>query len=511
MEKGKTLNLFDENVQWTVVCSMLIVTACLKMAYVLQDIANIFYLLTLGVTGIYVVFRGLQIIKEIKNKKIKLKQCRLEIVLFLIVLCFALSLLFNWNEFWIRNVRALISGIIFFFVLFAKAQGSPTAFLEKKMHVFNMIVIWITFFESLISCLFIFFHTTVIFENFSHSIFEIGWSMERIQGIYGNGNAEGVAGLLSFTISIIEMAFSRINKRKVSKIVYANILVQIIVVLVSASRSSFIGIIFVIAVSSFVSFWGRNGQKIKGIFKTIIITFAAGILLLGISNVVLKVSSLGDEEQYFVSLPEKKIERLNNEQSSADIISITDRFLTGKQSIANDENVGQPSDNASLQEETKGNSSLDEYSSGRIKIWKSGVKVFRNHLIWGGGLYGLENYLYEETDFFDEYNAERIELIKHNYYSMHNDYLQAFVSNGLLGGLLFNGLICYFVIYGIILFFRAKDQEDRQKKGYLLVLIGVMLLQGMFSFIFYFDAIATGTIFWLYLGILVAYYSPKEM
>lgn len=510
MKKGKLFDLLDGNDQWTIVCSMLIVTACLKMAYALQDIANISYFITLGTTGIYVAFRVLMTIKEIRNGKIRLNQCKLDIVLFLILLCFAISLAFNWNEFWIRNARALISGVIFFFVLFSKPKSLPVCYLEKNIHIFDMLVIWITFFESLISCLFIFSHTTLFFENFSHSFFEIGWSTERIQGIYGNGNAEGIAGVISFTISIIEIVFSRLNKRKASKIIYANIIVQVIAILVSASRSCFIGIIFVIGASCLVHYCVQNEHKIKGTFKTIIVTFIASMLLLSIGSIVPKISSLGDIREYLVSFPEKKIERIRNEQKDANVISIADRILTGKQTIVNDGNGQQNSEDNSLQEDEKGIGSLNDYSSGRIQIWEGGLKVFKNHLMWGGGLYGLENYLYEETEFFDNYDSERIEQIKHNYYSMHNDYLQAFVSTGLLGGTLYNGLILYLAVYGVVLFFRSREQEDREKKGYLLVLIGVLLLQGMFSYIFYFDAIATGTIFWLYFGILLAYNFPKD-
>lgn len=496
---------------WSWLCGMILLTASFKMAYVLQDVANILYVLTLLASIIFLV--GV-LFKRIKRKK--LFDDTIEKIFALIMLFFLVSTIVNFNAQILKNVRALIVGMIFFFILFQYAKNRKRTSLEEQLHRFNMIIIVLTFIYGIVMCFFIFYQGTFSFINFSGSTFEVGWYAERIIGIYGNGNSAGAACFISFAISIIEVTFARCENHRINKIIYANIIVQLIGVLISASRSGFIAMVMFGLIYGYAYFYQKKGVILTSAIKAITYTGVVTVILLMASSHIMEIPGIKAENIYCVDIAAGKITQIRTAEEGTNGsetnggVSIAYRFASGKQ--YNDKSTEQTEKteqtiievNESAEDET----SLNQYSSGRIDIWKSAFQILKKHPILGAGLYGLEDNMRYETDFFRNYEDEEIDLVYQNYFSMHNDFIQAFVSGGLIGGILLIGLIIILLFCVFVKYLKLANELDKLKVGCLLAFIIGMLSMSMFLYIFYFDAISTGGIFWFYFG--VAYYYLKE-
>ena len=477
---------------WNWLCGMILLTASLKMAYALQDIANILYVLTLLAS---IIFIGGILFKRIKEKKIF--DDTIEKVFAVILLFFGVSTIINFNDQVLKNFRALIVGMIFFFVLFQYAKKRKKMFLEEKLHKFNMIIIVSTFIYGIIMCFFIFYQGTFYLINFSGNTFEIGWYAQRIIGIYGNGNSAGAGCFMSFAISIIEVTFAKCEKRPIKKIVYANIIIQLIGVLISASRSSFISIVIFSLIYGYTFFCQRGRGKLINAIKTIACTGIGVLVLLMVSSYIMEVPRIKTENIYCVDIMTGEIKQVetveegSNGSEKENGISIAYRLKSGKQ------NKDKLTDEINTEEQTadieavetngdvKSEASLNQYSSGRINIWKSAFQIWKKHPVFGVGLYGLENNMRYETDFFDNYEEDEVELIYQNYFSMHNDFIQSFVSGGLVGGILLIGLIIILLLSILIKYLNLANGIDKLKVGCLFAFIIGMLSMSMFLYIFY--------------------------
>ncbi len=91
----------------------------------------------------------------------------------------------------------------------------------------------------------------------------------------------------------------------------------------------------------------------------------------------------------------------------------------------------------------------DTTGTGRLIIWRNGLKLFEDNPLFGVGLYNFQSY---NTRFF------------HNNFFAHNTFLEVFVENGLIGGFLFLG--------SLIIFFLMKSSNDEEK-----ILKGVIYTQ----------------------------------
>gem|GEM_PF-5888859 len=108
----------------------------------------------------------------------------------------------------------------------------------------------------------------------------------------------------------------------------------------------------------------------------------------------------------------------------------------------------------------------------------------------------------DESDLFQGESATLIEQNYIHYFSIHNDFLQAYVSGGLIGGSIF--LLLFILIFAYIIkkiFIVIKRKSDNFKE--LIYYNGLCLgfvASSFFAFVLYFNAGSLGILFWTYLG-----------
>ena len=493
------------------VCYAVIIAACLKLPNALQDIGNFAYAVSIAMSGLYLLWKLV-----LKRTMFKGTYNMWGIVL---IGLFVISLFVNNSFFVMRNIRATICGTIFFFLLVQQGENCDRKSLEKRIHIFNMIIIISTLLYGITMLCFVFFKGQLYLTNFSGNTITIGWNVGRIMGIYAEGNLAGVASFISFAIGLVEIAFFKFEKNRIKWLIYTNQIVQFLCVALSSSRSACLALLVTVFVMVFIILKQREKRTWLLLLKAIGIDFVVGIILIVSSSLLYMIPTKVLRSVHF-DMQNRSIEYIEGNYEEEENVSIGYRILTGKQAVAsetensdgmlhsqsvanNNEEIKNTEGLAS--EEVNGSetieSKLDESSSGRVHIWKNGLEKLKEHMLVGSGLYGTEN---QYVLYVDEQGIERIEM---NYVSMHSDYVQAYVAGGILGGTAFITYILYVLFNvkkyasGILKF----SNEDKIKVGSLFAFVCGMLFIGLLVCVFYFDVFNFGAIFWSYFGFLLFY------
>lgn len=247
-----------------IVCYIIIFAACLKLPNALQDIGNVVYMLALVVSFFYLLWKMLWKRELMKNVY--------HIWGIVLTVLFLVSAAANHGLFIVRNIRACICGILFFFILVPCAGARGKDDVEKKIHRVNMIIIVSTMVYGIIMLLFVFFKGYFYLINYSESIIRIGWNVGRNMGIYAEGNLAGYASALSFAVGLVELVLlkSSVNvspSGKIKGFIWANQIVQGICVGISCSRTAYL--VTLVVLFLYVYIWAkvtdRGGKLLRSL------------------------------------------------------------------------------------------------------------------------------------------------------------------------------------------------------------------------------------------------------
>lgn len=137
----------------------------------------------------------------------------------------------------------------------------------------------------------------------------------------------------------------------------------------------------------------------------------------------------------------------------------------------------------------------NDYSNGRLEIWKSGLQIVEKSPVIGVGFRNIAGYA---AEYFPEgYLVKNSGGVKYD--SMHNLELDILVGQGAVGGILFLFLL---INSGVILFkgMHQVSGEYRTEAVFFSAACAALLAAGIFlSFIFYVNA-PQNMCFWLLLG-----------
>lgn len=481
MERLKRLK-FDE-----IVCYMIVLAACLKLPNALQDVGNTVYMLVIVLAFIYLVWKLFWKRDLFKNS----------LYIWAVVLCvtFLTSAAMNGSLFMIRNLRACVCGAIFFFVLVPQNGLKDREQWRKRIHVVNMIVIFSTLLYGISMLFFIFFKGHFYLINFSGSTITIGWNVGRIMGIYAEGSLAGYASFLSFAVSLVELNVLGKNIKTSTKILtWINLIVQAVCVAISCSRGAYLAMLIVLFLYLFICLKTKQ-TVISFIQASAISAVIGGGLLFG--GIIVNIIPGIPIKPFCLNLPQKSFEWTNEDSEEEDkAVSMIYRITTGEQYAQETE--------PDIKETERKEETVDllyKYTSGRNLIWKSGIEKMKKNPWFGNGLYSEDN--------FNIYSADGTKGAGSvvNYTSLHNDFVQAYVSGGIIGGSLF-------LLYLAVIILKAKrnwakarqkSDEDRMRVRVICISICGIILTSLTLTVIYFDSFATGAVFWCYLGLLYNY------
>lgn len=355
---------------------------------------------------------------------------------------------------------------ICFLMFYGSHAASDHDELKKEMFLFFKIMVCITLVLSLfsISTLFLtnrdikgefWIHYKKVFSLLGPSNLELdgytlGIYQNRLTGIYTNANMLGlisVVGIVSSTILYSVEEDGKKEKFFPRVVLFFCIVVNLICLLLSDSNGAFLLIIIYITVFIFCKFL-INGEKFNFIlfFKRLLTLCIICILLISGSFVIRKQTQ--KFTGYLVSEVNRVKDDIDNEllttsegeevKSSDFIPKLVDRMIDRYHS----ENKYDITEFVGRQQ---GENGYDDVSSGRIELWKQGLKMFMKHPVFG---ISRENFVY--------YGYIDLPPNGLRFPDLHNGYLSIAVANGAVG------FLC-FAIFGFLIALRVTRKIFRKR------------------------------------------------
>ena len=145
----------------------------------------------------------------------------------------------------------------------------------------------------------------------------------------------------------------------------------------------------------------------------------------------------------------------------------------------------------------------NDYSNGRIAIWKSGFRIFKDNKFFGVGFPNILGYSKDRLP--------KSIMSKRNFEAFHNTYIDVLASQGIIGFIIAFVMLLYFTLLNIKKYKKIKMNADSAfLHSILLSIIITILVSSLFvSQIFYVNNFVT-FIFWLIVGYLYTFLQNNE-
>lgn len=142
---------------------------------------------------------------------------------------------------------------------------------------------------------------------------------------------------------------------------------------------------------------------------------------------------------------------------------------------------------------------VNSLSTGRTKLWSVGIKAFKEKPVFGVGFRSIDDYMKKYLS-KGAYNNSHMG-------NVHNAYLSALVSSGMVGFLLFMSLIGYILLHGVKKFFL----EEGNTMGRVLLIFAVSIMVGQLVESWIVFALQFGGgVYWLVMGYILAACKRKD-
>lgn len=432
-----------------------------------SDIANIFT----KIIGVYVFVTAM-----INIKKIKLNRDKIILLAFLFSV--GLSDLFNYKSSLYSNLIYLFFMVIYIFI--GLEVNFKSIVLNKKIinpYIFLVIICSI------------FSIVTYVFKldlNYNNVYFGLHWDV--LYGVFLNPNTGSIIAYFAIILLFIQYCYERKN------ITLFYIFIEIIYLILADSRGTFITIITFFSIFFFM-------VKIyeKKYFKCIVIGILGIILMLlfiinSPINIIKKFTTNVNSFFYSkIELDDGKVQdksNIENEVNKHEKIesNIDSQISDEKDKVSYSQN--NTTDMVNEQQDFSKKESEPDISSSRFTLWKAGLKVARNNLLFGVGKAEEMNYVREYLDpTSGEYNIVAG--------GVHNGYIDLLVSNGIISILLF----LIFIIRRFICFLKNFKNEKFNLfyvfsfSAFISILVNNLVETSFFNAIF-----ITCIFFWCFSG-----------
>ncbi len=342
--------------------------------------------------------------------------------------------------------------------------------------------------------------------------FNIGYTVSFTKGdsrqgllegrLYGVYSSPHFISVILLCLAITSIFFLLKTKKAWLKIIYALLAFSHVTqVVLSSTRSVIVGMACAVAFTAFVYFYKyatirynktafvRTVISVIGALCSLVLVVGIFSLVKGMGTSALRsFTQLRQETVLNQDSGSNSIESVETEDTSNTIVSTTPTF----------------SESLVERDDTK----KDDISNNRFKIWSDHLTVVVEtplSLLFGNS---PGNYMAHIKSSFP--NLYIVQYIKENYplmyendliYDVHNAYLGAFATTGLLGVL----FLLAFLICGLvkILRFVFKRRGIARETLYLLCMLVFILVSSFFDSDLFFKCTSTSVLFWLLCGMLL--------
>lgn len=360
-----------------------------------------------------------------------------------------------------ENIKGTIWLVLPIMLVYITAFDMSAEEMRKELKWLSWIYVLYSTAANLVSLSMVYWGRMYEFKDEAGAYHVIGYRWNRLWGIYDDPNHGATITIIALFILI--WAFLAVKRIWLRILMIPVFLINYCYVALSDSRTGLVGLTVGILIGGFYGLW-QYRRRCRHLFLG-----AAGILL---------ATGVAFTGIFAVKAAYRPIEKKIVSSQTKAAPSTKPPVNTNNQLRKKDINK--------------------DYSNGRIEIWESGIQIIKSSPIIGVGYRNMAPYTLEHLP--DTYLVDNGQGGLYN--SMHNLELDIFVSQGIIGILLFLALL---LNMGRILWRRCRHTEgeaDRMEVLSFTAAISLGVAGTFLSFIFYVNA-PQSFCFWLFLGYLM--------
>ena len=430
-----------------------------RLAFILYIFINTLALGYLGISNTFlsviIIIWGIYlIINDIFQKQINMNKNFIYIGMYGIILLLATILNQKYSD--LKSYILAIVQIIIFCLLFNNQKSITITSIKKEISLIIPFTNILVGFASLISIIMYFFN---IYDSKNGWI--IGVSGNRLFGIYFNCNPASFLACITILLAILAIIYNYRYK----KLYCANISIQVIYILLTKCRSALI-ILALIATALIYYFFLKEKQyprlKKISIICILCITIIFGSLVInkGI-NTIFNQEEIQEESRFQISK----------------VIEATYSLFTGDSSKALE--------------------LIDQVSSGRLELLTTSFEIWLKSPVIG---IGANNFKKMGMDQTNGITVQSIQVVH-----SHNEFVEALVTTGFIGLILF-GL--FFLTSFKKIIYLLNNCNDKHYFSLLIFSLIVVceVIGGLFDYGVFYNYSLSTAIAWIFLGYLNLFY-----
>ena len=430
-----------------------------RLAFILYIFINTLALGYLGISNTFlsviIIIWGIYlIINDIFQKQINMNKNFIYIGMYGIILLLATILNQKYSD--LKSYILAIVQIIIFCLLFNNQKSITITSIKKEISLIIPFTNILVGFASLISIIMYFFN---IYDSKNGWI--IGVSGNRLFGIYFNCNPASFLACITILLAILAIIYNYRYK----KLYYANISIQVIYILLTKCRSALI-ILALIATALIYYFFLKEKQypRLKKIsiicILCISIIFGSLVINKGI-NTIFNQEEIQEESRFQISK----------------VIEATYSLFTGDSSKALE--------------------LIDQVSSGRLELLTTSFEIWLKSPVIGIGANNFKKMGMEQTNGI---TVQSIQVVH-----SHNEFVEALVTTGFIGLILF-GL--FFLTSFKKIIYLLNNCNDKHYFSLLIFSLIVVceVIGGLFDYGVFYNYSLSTAIAWIFLGYLNLFY-----
>ena len=387
----------------------------------------------------------------------------------------------NERSYLMSNLKTLSYMVLFSVLLYGHDKNKKMIEWKKEVRTIMVVFVWTTVLLSFI-CLMTYIFQINIEILTGDGYMHIGMADNRLWGLY-NPNIGGNIDVLSIIFSV--MLLLTLQKKRWYKVaaLVLNIILQYVCLILTSSRTSLYTLIICLFAFLFLTFASKfkifSIRTLKGFSLNLIMAFLVAGSLYGISAPVKNAMAYvpGIVNVDLGKLVEKKTEKDEEDKKKIKKDSSKKKIELTRLEVLENRDGG--------------------ILTGRLYIWKAGLKAWQRSPIFGIS----KNTIY---DYSKEYISDKQWLIPMET-SLHNGYITVLVASGIVGFIVY----ILFLIFNIIpmiktAFIHMQKENYILFAGCLVVVASFLMIECFEARIVYRTEIFTA-MFWLICGLVFNY------
>lgn len=447
-----------------------------------------------------VIFGALILLARLLNYKKYLKMPFL-VLLALFIVSMAVSCALTAQYGYIENVQGIAWATLQFFLLYMVDLKISVSDYKKEFKIIAIVFLSYTSIATLCGLILgVIGYTSDSLSMYWYGSNAVGLFANRLYGLYSDPNYGAVFCVIAIVLTLYIM---RSRKRPVILVFGSiNVLIQLSYVVLSGSRTGLVTGIVVISCYAVMTFWRSrvsiNKSRVGKVLSSTLITtmVVCGLFLadVGITKLFSTVEPLFQGVLVQESPESNEIREVverwaaEGDQDSQNVVAEAGGTIESSQ-----KGVGV----------TEREDILDNMTTNRIDIWKSGLEIFIAHPLVGVSHRNL--LAVAEAELPETY------IVQAWYATLHNTFVDVLASQGLIGIIVFVSFLLGVMVY----IFRRFRYLDSSQYRYACILFCSLLAPAV-SMLFYTEILYINTVgsvvFWIFLGYLVhLVYSVKDI